>query len=211
MVLGNRGRGFSSWLFGPPARWLVARGVGPDAVTIAGTVAVVASALVLLPLGLLVAGPLVIAVFVLTDSVDGLMARQLHGDRPRPYGEFLDSTLDRFSDGAIFAGLGMWFALHSGGGVRTAGLAASFACLALGGLVSYARAKAQALGVVAKAGIAERADRLIVALVATFAVGLGAPVPLLVGALALLAAASLVTVLQRVLIVRSALRLREPA
>lgn len=211
MVLGNRGRGFSTWLFGPLARRLVAWGVSPDAVTVAGTVAVVASALALLPRGHLVIGPLVVTVFVLSDSVDGLMARQLHGDRPRPYGEFLDSTLDRFSDTAIFAGLVMWFLGHTEGVVRSGGVAAAVACLGLGGLVSYARAKAQALGVVAKAGIAERADRLIVALVATFAVGLGAPPAVLLGALALLAAASLITVVQRMLIVRGALRQRATA
>lgn len=205
MVLGNRGRGFSSALFGPVARLLVRLRVSPDAVTFAGTVAVVVASLTLLPTAHLVAGSLVLGVFLLTDSIDGLMARMAHGDRPRPYGEFLDSTLDRFSDGAVFSGITLYLVLHTDGATRTWGVSAALACLVLGGLVSYARAKAQALGVVAKVGIAERADRLIAALVATLLVGLGLPVLVLVVVLALLALASLYTVGQRMAVVRRAL------
>lgn len=205
MVLGNRGRGFSSWLFGPFARLLVRWRVSPDVVTFAGTVAVIAASLWLFPTAHLVAGALVVGVFVLTDSIDGIMARLVHGEAPRPYGEFLDSTLDRFSDSAIFAGLTMYFVLHTEGTLRTWGVATAVACLALGGLVSYARAKAQALGVVAKVGIAERADRLIAALVATLLVGLGLPIAVLVAVLGLLALASLWTVGQRMAVVRRAL------
>lgn len=205
MVLGNRGRGFSSWLFGPLARLLVRLRVSPDVVTFAGTVAVLVAALTLFPSGHLTVGALVVGLFVLTDSIDGIMARMVHGDAPRPYGEFLDSTLDRFSDGAIFAGLSLYFVLHTDGALRTWGVAAAVACLALGGLVSYARAKAQALGVVAKVGIAERADRLIAALVAALLVGLGLPVLVLVAVLGLLALASLWTVGQRMVVVRRAL------
>lgn len=211
MVLGNRGRGFSSWLFGPLARLLVRLRVSPDLVTFAGTLGVVVASLTLLPTAHLVAGALVLGVLALTDSIDGIMARLVHGDAPRPYGEFLDSTLDRFSDSAIFLGLTLYFVAHTDGSVRTWGVATAVACLALGGLVSYARAKAQALGVVAKVGIAERADRLIVALVATLLVGLGLPVPVLVGALALLAVASLVTVGQRMVMVRRSLVDGDPA
>jgi CDP-diacylglycerol--glycerol-3-phosphate 3-phosphatidyltransferase len=205
MVLGNHGRGFSSALFGPLARLLVRMKVSPDVVTFAGTIAVIAVSVTLLPTAHLVVGALALGVLVLTDSIDGIMARLVHGEEPRPYGEFLDSTLDRFSDGAIFIGLTLYFVLHTTGATQTWGVATAVACLALGGLVSYARAKAQALGVVAKVGIAERADRLIVALVATLLVGLGLPVQVLVGALALLSLASLVTVAQRMVVVRRAL------
>jgi len=205
MVLGNRGRGFSHALFGPLARLLVRLDVSPDVVTFAGTLAVIVASLTLLPTAHLIAGALVLGVFVLTDSIDGIMARIVHGEEPRPYGEFLDSTLDRFSDGAIFAGLTLYFVVHTTGSTQTWGVAAAVACLALGGLVSYARAKAQALGVVAKVGIAERADRVIVALAATLLVGLGLPALVLAGALTLLAAASLITVGQRMALVRRAL------
>lgn len=201
MVLGNRGRGFTEWLFGPVATLLVRLRVSPNTVTIVGTVAVVIAALTLFPLGWLTAGSITVGLLVLTDSVDGLMARR-SGGGARAYGEFLDSTLDRFSDGAIFMGLTLYFALQVQGPAQFAGIAAAIACLTLGGLVSYARAKAQALGVVAKVGIAERADRLIAALVATLTVGLGAPDLVLVVVLGLLAGASLITVGQRMVVVR---------
>lgn len=205
MVLGNHGRGFSSALFSPLARLLVRLKISPDVVTFAGTIAVIVASLTLLPAAHLVVGTVVLGVLVLTDSIDGIMARMVHGEQPRPYGEFLDSTLDRFSDGAIFAGLALYFVNQTSGATQTWGVATAVACLALGGLVSYARAKAQALGVVAKVGIAERADRLILALVATLLVGLGLPVQVLIGALALLAAASLYTVGQRMALVRRVL------
>ena len=75
--------------------------------TIGGTLVVVVTALWAFPTGHLLLGTLVIAVFVLTDSLDGVMARQ--AGRSGPWGAFLDSTLDRFGDGAIFAGLVLWF------------------------------------------------------------------------------------------------------
>lgn len=205
MVLGNRGRGFSAWLFGPLAGLLVRLKVSPDVVTVTGTVLTTAAALWLFPTGHLIIGPLVLGVLVLTDSIDGIMARMIHGDSPRPYGEFLDSTLDRISDAAIFTGLALYFVLQTDGATQVAGVSAAVACLAAGALVSYARAKAQALAVVAKVGIAERADRLIASLAAPLLVGLGLPVLVLVAVLALLAVASLITVGQRIAVVRRAL------
>ena len=155
----------------PLASALLRLGVSPDAVTIAGTLVVVVTALWAFPTGHLFLGALLIGLFALTDSLDGVMARQ--SGRSGPWGAFLDSTLDRFGDGAIFAGL------------------------VLGSVVPYARARAEGLGMTASGGIAERADRLLVALVATAAVGLGAPPVVLTVVLGLLAVASAVTVVQR--------------
>ena len=81
-----------------------------------------------------------------------------------------------------------------------AGLA--LACLILGSVVSYAKARAEGLGMTANVGIAERADRLVAVLVTTGLVGLGLPEVVLTIVLALLAVASLVTVVQRMLTVR---------
>ena len=81
-----------------------------------------------------------------------------------------------------------------------AGLA--LACLILGSVVSYAKARAEGLGMTANVGIAERADRLVAVLVATGLVGLVACRVVLAVVLALLALASLVTVVQRMLEVR---------
>ena len=179
-------------LFTPVADALLKRGVSPDAVTVTGTVAVVATALWLYPTGHFLAASLVIAFFALTDSLDGVMARR--AGRSGPWGAFLDSTLDRFGDAAIFSGLVLWFV---GEGDSTWGAGAALACLVLGSIVPYARARAEGLGMTAAVGIAERADRLAPVLVATALVGVGVPQVVLVVVLALLAVASLVTVVQR--------------
>ncbi|PRZ04364.1 CDP-diacylglycerol inositol 3-phosphatidyltransferase [Isoptericola sp. CG 20/1183] len=189
--------------FTPLANLLIRRGVSPDAVTIAGTVIVTVLALTLLPTGHLTLGALLIGLFVLTDSLDGVMARA--SGRSGPWGAFLDSTLDRVSDGAVFAGITLWFALHPQEPWAGAGTVAALACLVLGSVVPYARARAESVGATAAVGIAERSDRLVVALVPTAFVQVGLPVAVLVVVLGLLALASLVTVAQRVLTVRSQL------
>ncbi|MGV8968232.1 MAG: phosphatidylinositol phosphate synthase [Cellulomonas sp.] len=193
----NRFRGLMTKVMTPIADLLLRRGVSPDAVTITGTLAVVIAALWLYPTGHLLAGTLVIAVFVLTDSLDGTMARR--SGRSSSWGAFLDSTLDRFADSAIFAGLVLWF--FGAGDVRLAGVFA-LACLVLGSIVPYARARAEGLGMTAAVGIAERADRLVVVLVATALVGSGLSSVVLTVTLALLAVASLITIVQRMATVR---------
>ncbi|GCE77400.1 phosphatidylinositol phosphate synthase [Cellulomonas biazotea] len=188
----NRLRGAMQRVLTPLATALLRAGVSPDAVTITGTLAVVVTALWAFPTGHLFAGALVIGLFALTDSLDGVMARQ--SGRSGPWGAFLDSTLDRFGDGAIFAGLVVWFV---GGGDDHLTAVLALACLVLGSIVPYARARAEGLGMTASGGIAERADRLLVALLAAGAVGLGAPTVVLTVVLGLLALASAVTVVQR--------------
>ncbi|GAA1986596.1 CDP-alcohol phosphatidyltransferase family protein [Isoptericola halotolerans] len=190
-------------LFTPLANLLLRHGVSPDAVTIAGTVVVTVLALTLLPTGHLTLGALLIGLFVLTDSLDGVMARA--SGRSGPWGAFLDSTLDRVSDGAVFAGITLWFVLHPDETWATGGTVAALACLVLGSVVPYARARAESVGATAAVGIAERSDRLVVALVPTAFVQLGLPVPVLVVMLGLLAIASLVTAAQRVVTVRTQL------
>ena len=125
------------------------------------------------------------------------MARQQA--RTGKWGGFLDSTLDRFADGALFAGVSIWF--FTGGGNDAIGIAAIIA-LVLGMLVSYIRAKAESLGFNANVGIAERAERLVSLLVATGLVGLGVPEILLLVVLVLLCGASCVTIAQRMIAVR---------
>ncbi|PZR53879.1 CDP-alcohol phosphatidyltransferase family protein [Xylanimonas oleitrophica] len=187
-------------VFTPLAKALMRLGVTPDAVTVAGTVVVTALALGLLPTGHLFLGAALIGFFALFDSLDGVLAR-LSG-RSGPWGAFLDSTLDRVSDGAVFAGITLWFVLHPQVPHQQWGVAASLACLVLGGVVPYARARAESVGADAHVGIAERTDRLVIALVPLGFVQLGLPVVVLVVVLTLLAAASLVTVAQRIGTVR---------
>ncbi|KGM13711.1 phosphatidylinositol phosphate synthase [Cellulomonas bogoriensis] len=193
----SRLRGGAARVLGPLADGLVRLGVSPDVVTVVGTAGVVVAALVLYPMGLLFWGTVVIALFALTDLVDGLMARR--SGRTSTWGAFLDSTLDRFGDAAIFSGLVLW---AIGNDDRTTA-ALALACLALGSIVPYARARAEGLGMTASVGIAERADRLAVVLTVTGLVGLGLPTVVLTVALGLLAVASLVTVVQRMGTVRA--------
>lgn len=188
-------RGVMTTLFNPLARVLLRMGVSPDAVTVFGTVGVLVTALWAFPTGHLALGAIVIGLFAFLDSLDGTMAR-LAG-RSGPWGAFLDSTLDRLADAAIFCGLAAYFLLQTDGGVRTAGAIVALTCLVLGSMVSYARARAEGLGMTANVGVAERGERLVASLLAAGLVGFGLPVAVLVGALALLAAASLVTVGQR--------------
>lgn len=181
----------------PVARLLLRLGISPDVVTILGTLGVCLGALVFFPQGQLLVGVLVITAFVFSDTIDGIMARELgHSSK---WGAFLDSTLDRLGDAAIFSGLAIWY--FQGGDDRLKAWLA-LACLVLGSVVSYARARAEGLGMRADVGIAERADRLVAALVTTGLVGLGLPEVVLTVVLGLLAVASFVTILQRVLVVR---------
>ncbi|MEO6531551.1 MAG: phosphatidylinositol phosphate synthase [Specibacter sp.] len=196
-MLNKYARALFAAIFTPVAAFLVRLKVSPDAVTIIGTLGVAAGALIGYPLGELFWGTVVITVFVFSDIVDGLMARML--GRSGPWGAFLDSTLDRVGDGAVFAGIVIWF--YTGGDNHFIA-AMALTCLVLGSIVSYAKARAEGLGMTANVGIAERSDRLVVVLVATGLVGLGIPETVLAVVLVLLAIASLVTVFQRVGTVR---------
>ena len=200
----ERFRAFWGGVFTPIARLLLKWGVSPDAVTLVGTLGVCAGALIFFPQGLLLAGVLVITAFVFSDIVDGNMARM--SGRVSPFGAFLDSTLDRVADAAVFAGLAMYYV---GPGDSDWLAALAIYNLVMGSVTSYARARAESLGMQAKVGIAERATRLVSILVITgladLANILGAgedalwAIPVTLGALAV---ASTITVFQRVLTVR---------
>jgi CDP-diacylglycerol---glycerol-3-phosphate 3-phosphatidyltransferase len=172
--------------------------ITPNALTITGTIGMSAGALALFPTGHLFAGTMVCTGFVFTDMLDGTLAR-IKGTTGA-FGAFLDSTLDRVADAAVFAGLAAWFVLGGHSGLM-AGVA--LYCLVAGILVSYAKARAEGLGLRCDVGIAERTERLLIGLVAAGLSGLGVPYVLPAG-LWLLAAASTVTFGQRVLAVRRA-------
>jgi CDP-diacylglycerol--glycerol-3-phosphate 3-phosphatidyltransferase len=193
----ERFRQFWTNIFKPISQLLMRLGVSPDAVTIVGTLGVVAGALVFYPRGQLLLGTVVITLFVFSDMIDGYMARTL--GTSSKWGSFLDSTLDRLGDAAIFSGLAIW--LYRGGRDPLLADVALWA-LVMGSVTSYARAKAESLGMQAKGGIAERSDRLVAVLVMTGLSGLLNLPFLLTLVLWVVAAASTVTVLQRILLVR---------
>ncbi|WP_127842127.1 phosphatidylinositol phosphate synthase [Actinomyces wuliandei] len=196
-MLGNHGRGLTRALFTRPALAMARAGVTPNMLTVAGTVLSVSAAVLLLPQGRFVAGPLVLALVLVADSFDGILARAT--GRASVFGAFLDSTMDRLADGAVFASLTAWVALRmEAGHLRTVTLVTALSTVVLAGVVPYARARAEAVGAQASVGVAERTDRLVVVLLATLAVGLGAPSWVLTLGLSYVCLASLVTVLQRV-------------
>ena len=185
-------------LLAPVSRALARTPLTPNMLTVIGAVGMTAGALSLFPTGHLFIGTLVCTGFVLTDMLDGALAR-VRGDTGK-FGAFLDSTFDRIGDAAVFAGIAIWLA--TGGHDKPLAAVALF-CLVAGGLVSYAKARAEGLGLRCDVGIAERTERLLIGLVAIGLSGLGVPYILPIG-LWVLAVLSAVTFGQRVLAVRRA-------
>ena len=184
-------------LLSPLGQALARTPVTPNMITAAGTTGVAIGALWLFPTGHLFAGTLVCWGFAMFDMLDGLLAR-VKGTTG-PWGAFLDSTLDRIGDGAVFSGLAIYLARDH----QPVLACVALYCLVAGGLVSYARARAEGIGVRADVGVAERSERLLVVLVAAGLTGLGVPFVLAIG-LWLVAAGSTITFVQRVLVVHKA-------
>jgi phosphatidylglycerophosphate synthase len=196
-MLGIHARPQINRVIEPVARRLVALGVTPDALTIVGTLGVAGGALGFYPRGKFFVGTLVITAFVFSDLLDGAVAR-VKGTSGQ-WGAFLDSTLDRIGDGAVFGALALWYA---GDGNNTTLCAVALYDLVAGVVTSYAKARAESLGMTCNVGIAERSERLIAILVLTGLSGLfDAPVLRAIGLWGL-AAATTVTVIQRVVEVR---------
>ncbi|MEW6975107.1 phosphatidylinositol phosphate synthase [Trueperella pyogenes] len=198
-MLSRSGRPLATVLFGPIAQLLVRLGISPNVVTIVGGVASSVAALVLLPMNYLLTGAFVVTALVIFDNLDGQMARLTNSTTK--FGAFLDSTMDRFSDGAIFAALAMWGVFHADEPMKTSVVLGAIAAGLIGGIVPYARARAEGVGYSASVGLAERADRLIFGLILVLATGFGASHWFMAVGLWLLAAAALFTVAQRVIYV----------
>jgi CDP-diacylglycerol---glycerol-3-phosphate 3-phosphatidyltransferase len=194
-MLNRYARAFFTKVLTPIARYLLSRGVGPDTVTIVGTLGVVVSALVFFPRGDFFVGTLAVTAFIFSDLIDGTMAR-LSG-RSSKWGAFLDSTMDRMGDAAVFGGLAYFFACRH----DTTMFILSLVCLVTGAIVSYVRARAEGLGFDCNVGIVERSERLVGSLVATGLSGLGLPY-IQAFALWAIAIGSIITVGQRMLHVR---------
>src|SRR6201997_2582011 len=182
-------RPFFARLFNPFVRGLARTPVTPNMITVAGTVGVAAAALAMFPIGWLFPGAAPATFFIFTDMLDGQLAR-IKGSSGR-YGAFLDSTMDRFGDAAIFGGITIWF-------MRSDHLLAvvSLFCLAGGMSVSYVKARAEGLGLNADVGLVERPERVLIGLTSIGLSGLGIPYVLPIGMWAL-AAGTAVTLFQR--------------
>lgn len=181
----------------PVGTRLLRAGVTPDVVTLIGTVGVVVGSLGFLSRGSFLLGSIIAVLSVFTDMLDGAMAR-LRGTSSR-FGAWLDSTCDRVADAAVFIALAWWY-LAAGGDRLLAAVA--LYCLVAGVVVSYAKARAEGLGMTCDVGIAERSERLTIAFVGTSLLGLGAPHVALAVLLWVLAVLTTVTVGQRAAEVR---------
>lgn len=182
----------------PIARGALRLGLTPNMVTATGAIGLVFSALYFYPRQNFFVGTLIICFFALSDLFDGAMARISQNGASR-WGAFLDSTIDRVTDSAILVGLTL--ALID---INDPLAPVSLAALVVGSLVPYIRAKAEALGIDCSGGIAERTERLILALTAIGLEGLGIPYALAIGIWTLFILAT-ITVVQRTLIVKAAL------
>lgn len=185
-------RAIAAYVVNPTARFLLRVGVTPNAVTIAGTIGVLAGSY-LGALGHLFWGTLVVTACALTDALDGTMAR-MRGASGK-FGALLDSSMDRIADAAVFGAVVYY--MHNQGNPY-GGMVACLICLAAGQVVSYVKARAQSLGLNADVGLAERLERLIIVGIGGLlgSAGLTWGLPVMLWVLALL---SLVTIFQRLI------------
>ena len=145
-------------------------------------------------------GAVVFVIGSILDILDGALARA--GGKTTPFGSFLDSTTDRVGEGAMLGAIALVFSRHG----NEVALAAAVAAVAGSFLVSYTRAKAEALGLRGDVGLGSRAERVVV-----ITAGLVlAPWGVLPWAIYLLTATAWVTVVQRILFVRTQLAERAP-
>jgi phosphatidylglycerophosphate synthase len=184
----------------PIARSLLRIGVTPDGITWFGCAITLIISAAFLARGQFLVGATLLGVFSLIDLLDGTMARML--GTAGPWGAFLDSTLDRISDSAVICAL-IYFYLGNDSKVSDLAVTAGIISLVMSLLTSYARAKAESLDAKCTVGLAERAERNLIIIVALLVSGLTQDITPY--ALVLLAVASTFTVIQRVLFVRKQL------
>lgn len=180
----------------PIARSLVTAGITPNLITTVGTGILVASG-VAFAAGSVRLGGLLVLLSGVCDTLDGKVARA--SGQVTPFGAFYDSTLDRVGESALFAGIALYFV--SGGvpsGLVPLAVFSAVAALATGLLVSYARARAEGLGLECKVGFAQRAERILALGVPTLLFAAGPEGRLLLAIVILLAGIAAVTVVQRV-------------
>lgn len=173
---------------------LIRSGVRPNTITTVGTGLVLVSA-VAFGFGHIRIGGLLLLLSGVADTLDGQVARG--GAMVTRFGAFYDSTLDRVGDGATFIGIGAFFLTAPDVAHRVAATIACMVAILSSLLVSYARARAEGLGLDCKVGIAQRAERVVLVGVASLVFGAGPGAVLLEAIVALLAVASVITVVQR--------------
>lgn len=188
-------RGFDA-ILDPIARSLIAAKVNPNTLTTFGTLILVAGGWCY-GSGYIRSGGALLLLSGVFDMLDGKVAR--FGEGMTRFGAFYDSTLDRVGEAALFTGLAV---LCIDGGVPAVPLVTSLVIcmITLGATatVSYARARAEGLGLDCSVGLAQRAERILVLGIPTVLFGAGPNGWLLLGIVSLLGLTSIITVIQRI-------------
>jgi CDP-diacylglycerol---glycerol-3-phosphate 3-phosphatidyltransferase len=184
----DAGRG----ILAPIVNLAIALHLTPNTITVIGLLITIAAA-ALVAAGWLVVGAAVLTAGSLLDAVDGALARAQGGGTA--FGSFLDSTLDRAGEAILYVGIAVWFldALEE----PMLPVLAVFVALTGSFMVSYARARAEGIGLSASVGLAPRTERLVLVIAGITLAGLGLT-PILIGALVLIAALTAATVIQRI-------------
>ena len=139
----------------PVGQGLRRTGLTPDHLTLIGLVIAMGAATAI-GFGYLKLGLLLVVLATLPDLLDGALAKA--SDTSSQRGAFFDSTIDRFADALLFGGVAWHFAVR---GQRPFIVMLPFGIMALSSVISYMRAKAESLGLDAKGGLMERAERII--------------------------------------------------
>jgi CDP-diacylglycerol--glycerol-3-phosphate 3-phosphatidyltransferase len=182
----------------PVTEWLIRTGVRPNTITTVGALVVIASA-VAFGVGAMRLGAGLLLLSGIIDTLDGDVARAT--GTTTKFGAFYDSTLDRVGDGASFIGIAAFLLTAPGIRFPVAGAVICMVAVLASLLVSYARARAEGLGLDCKVGLVQRAERIILIGLPTLFVGAGPGGLVLTGIVALLALGSVITVVQRFLYV----------
>jgi len=178
----------------PVADWLHRWQVRPNTITTVGALLVVVSALAY-AFGLIRWGGVLLLASGIIDTFDGQVARR--GHKESKFGAFYDSTLDRVGDGATFIGIAVYLLRAADVRWRIESVTLCMVAVLSSLLVSYARARAEGLGIECRVGLVQRAERLLVITVPTILVGAGPRAIVLQVIVAVLALLSTVTVVQR--------------
>jgi CDP-diacylglycerol--glycerol-3-phosphate 3-phosphatidyltransferase len=181
-------RKIASTLSAPVVRIIAKTGITPNMMTWFGFLVVLSGA-VLTGAGFNIAGGIVILVGAACDMLDGALAR--HTGKTSKFGAVLDSTLDRASEGAVLIALAYVLVVEN----SVLGVTLVAVTMLFSFLVSYIRSRAEGIGLELKDGIFTRSERVIV-------LGIGIIINQLIIALAIVAFFSIITTVQRLVLVR---------
>jgi phosphatidylinositol phosphate synthase len=191
-LVSNRLKEAGRAVLAPVVRAAIALHVTPNTITVLGLLVVVVAS-VIVGLGGLLAGAAIVAAGSALDAVDGALARATGGGTT--FGGFLDSTLDRAGEAILYAGIGAYYLVNTSAPVWP--VLAAFLALTGSFMVSYARARAEGIGVGAAVGLAPRPERMALVVAGLALTGLGLP-SALIGALWVVAVLTMATTIQRI-------------